>query len=244
MKRYAEIQGKFPREIVLLKSTGCAWKGCTFCDYWTDAEPNPKLCARFNREILKQVKGSRGVLEAINSASFDEFPSETVSDLIGLCVRKRVKTFVTEQHYRYRASLPAIRDAFALSGTECMFILGLETFDGDLRERLFNKGMGTENILPDAAQYYQWINLLWGVEGQTLTGIQRDIETGLAFFERINVNIFIPNSTGFVRDQKLVDAFYASAFFAEIKDNPAVEILDVEDQRCPDHIGFIGYADA
>lgn len=243
MKRYAEITGKLPREIVLLKSTGCVWGRCRFCDYWTDAEQDADRCAEFNRKILKQVKASRGVLEAINSASFDEFPPETVSDLIGLCAEKRITTFITEQHFRYRKSLPAIRDSFASTGTECKFIVSLETFDADFRERVFNKGIETENAAQESAQYYQWVNLLWGVKGQTLDGIARDIETALELFERVNVNIFIPNTTAFERDANLVDRLYNSAFFNEIKANPRIEILDAADSRSPDHIGFVGYPD-
>ena len=34
--RYSVINDKNPREIVLLRGSGCKWKRCAFCDYHTD----------------------------------------------------------------------------------------------------------------------------------------------------------------------------------------------------------------
>ncbi|MDR0525532.1 MAG: hypothetical protein LBG90_06640 [Spirochaetaceae bacterium] len=240
IKRYAEIAGKFPREIVLLKSSGCGWGKCAFCDYWTDAESDLDRCGAFNQAILGQVKGSLGVLEVINSASFDEFPEQTVRDILKVCAEKGIRIFISEQHFRYRASLPAIRDAFARIGAECAFILSVETFDEDLRERVFRKGLGSLDPA-DLAREYQWVNLLCGVKGQTLASIIRDITLGMELFERVNVNMFIPNTTHFERDPGLIEAFYTSAFFDALKDKPTVEILDKDDSRTSDHLGFLGY---
>ena len=36
MERYSVITEKNPREIVLLRGAGCAWRRCRFCDYHLD----------------------------------------------------------------------------------------------------------------------------------------------------------------------------------------------------------------
>ena len=47
MVRYAVIEDKNPREIVLLRGLGCQWLRCAFCDYHTDgssdAAPTPTV---------------------------------------------------------------------------------------------------------------------------------------------------------------------------------------------------------
>ena len=246
MKRNAQVRDKFPREVVLLRSTGCACDKCAFCDYKSDALRDAALCADFNREILSHVTGCcDGVLQIIDSASFNELPAETVFDIIATCVAGKIRLVITEQHWSYRSSFPAIRELFAKFGIECKFIVGLESFDCEFREKVLKKGMGrlSYDNADDAAKHFQWANLLCGVEGQTLEMIHRDIDTSMRHFERVTVNVFVPNSTPFKRDAALVDAFYRSSVFAVIKDNPAVEILDILDARAPDFLGGIGYTE-
>jgi hypothetical protein len=244
IKRYAQVRDKFPREVVLLRSTGCAWNKCAFCDYKGDAEPDVARCIDFNREILARVTGCcNSTLQIIDSASFNELPAGTVFDIIATCMTKQIRLVITEQHWSYRNSFPAIRRVFATFGIECKFIVGMESFDCDFREGLLKKGMGrlSYHNADEAAKHFQWANLLCGVEGQTLEMIHRDIETSMRCFERVTVNMYIPNSTPFKRDAALVDAFYRSSIFAVIQDNPGVEILDILDARAPDFLGGIGY---
>jgi hypothetical protein len=241
IKRYAEVRDKFPREVVLLRSVGCAWGKCAFCDYKDDAEPDAARCVAFNRDILSHVTGScNAALQIIDSASFNELPAGTVFDIIETCISRHIRLVIMEQHWRYRDSFSAIRKTFAAFGIECKFIVGLESFDNDFRERVLKKGIGSISD-DEATQYFQWANLLCGVQGQTFEMIQNDIEKSLRYFERMTVNMFIPNSTSFKRDDALVDAFYRSPLFAAIRDNSAVEILDILDERAPDFLGGIGY---
>lgn len=39
MERYSVITNKNPREIVLLRGSGCKWRRCAFCDYHLDFSP-------------------------------------------------------------------------------------------------------------------------------------------------------------------------------------------------------------
>jgi hypothetical protein len=162
-----------------------------------------------------------------------------VFDIIETCVTKQIRLVIMEQHWCYQDSFSAIRKTFAEFGVECKFIVGLESFDYDFRERVLKKGMG--QISGDNVAAFQWANLLCGVQGQTLEMIQNDIEESLQRFERVTANMFIPNSTPFKRDNALIDAFYRTPQFAAIRKNPSVEILDILDARAPDFLGGIGY---
>ena len=62
MNRYSVIsEGGFPREFLLLQGTGCRWRQCSFCDYHSDAGPDP---FSVNKPVLEQV-------EALAGAHFD-----------------------------------------------------------------------------------------------------------------------------------------------------------------------------
>ena len=74
MNRYAKIEEKLKREIVLLKGRPCFWGKCTFCDYIEDNTMNMDDAVRENREILENVTGEFGVLECINSGNVFELP--------------------------------------------------------------------------------------------------------------------------------------------------------------------------
>lgn len=241
IKRYAVVLKKFQREVVLLKSLGCKWGGCFFCDYKGDFESDAEKNAEFNRKILQNVRGNCGALQVIDSASFCELSERTISDVIKICAEKNIKTAILEQHFNYRDAFPALRRRFLDFGVSCKFIVGLETFDDDFRENVLNKGMGRQSP-KEISRHFEWVNLLVGVRGQSLSSIERDVETGLNFFERVTVNVFIPNSTPFERDEKLVEKFYSSGIFMEIKDDERVEILDILDRRATDFLGRIGYA--
>jgi uncharacterized Fe-S cluster-containing MiaB family protein len=243
IKRYAVVLEKFRREVVLLKSLGCRWGGCRFCDYKDDFENDFQKNIEFNREILGKVQGRFGVLQVIDSAAFCELPDETIENCIEICRQKRVKTVILEQHFNYRAAIPALRKRFEKFGTECKFIAGVETFDGVFREKVLNKGMGYPSPA-EISRHFEWVNLLVGLQGQTIESIARDVETGLKFFERITVNVFIPNSTPFVRDGVLVEKFYSDGVFKQIKDDTRAEILDILDRRAPDFLGGIGYPES
>ncbi|MDR1940547.1 MAG: hypothetical protein LBQ40_07145 [Clostridiales bacterium] len=243
-KRYAAVYDKFPREVVLLRSAGCRWNKCAFCDYKLDFDRDGAANAAFNRSVLDKVQGCAGnALQVIDSASFDELPDETVCDIISLCGKKNIGLVIAEQHFNYRLGFPALRERFERRGISCKFIVGLETFDGDFREKILKKGMGYPSA-GEIAAHFEWANLLFGLKGQTLDTLTRDIELGLSLFERVTVNVFVANSTPFERDSALVEKFYLSRLFDGLKDNPSVEILDVSDGRAPDKLGGVGYPES
>ena len=57
MERYSVITEKNPREIVLLRGAGCAWRRCRFCDYHLDCSPDQKANFALNRRVLARVTG-------------------------------------------------------------------------------------------------------------------------------------------------------------------------------------------
>ncbi|MDR1905751.1 MAG: hypothetical protein LBQ27_02385 [Clostridiales bacterium] len=241
IKRYADIGGKYPREVALLKSLGCGHRGCAFCDYHEDFESEVSACTEFNSKILKNITGKRGVLQVIDSASFCDLPTDTAKAIEALCRSKGIRELIAEQHFLERKGIEAIKESFFKQGvSNVIFIAGIETFDAYFRERILKKGLGEVSI-NEIGSYFDWGNLLFGVKGQSMDMLRRDIDTGLKRLKRLTVNIFIPNATPFERDAYLVGEFYAGRLFEEIKDNPAIEILDFLDERAPDNLGGIGY---
>jgi hypothetical protein len=64
--------------------------------------------------------------------------------------------------------------------------------------------------------------------------LRKDIDLGLKNFQRMNLNIFTNNTTPVKRDENLVEEFYNSDLFSEIKNLPNLEIIDYGDSRAPD----------
>ncbi|MCI7130596.1 MAG: radical SAM protein, partial [Lachnospiraceae bacterium] len=67
--RYSVITEKNPREIVMLRGSGCKWRRCKFCDYHLDFSTDAAANFAINRTALAQVGGIYGKLEVINSGS-------------------------------------------------------------------------------------------------------------------------------------------------------------------------------
>lgn len=63
--RYSEIKWKNPREIVLLRGSGCKRKRCRFCDYHQDFSLDEASNFELNREVLSRVTGKYKSLEVI-----------------------------------------------------------------------------------------------------------------------------------------------------------------------------------
>jgi hypothetical protein len=237
VNRYGFVQEKFPREVVLLKSLGCSWGKCKFCTYYLDYEPNVLECVRFNKTIFRQVQAVTDTLEVIDSASFIELPFESILDVVDLCHEKKFKKLIVEMHWLYLEQIPRLRAFFEEHGVTLKVIASVETFDDEARKR-FDKGM------PSGLSSYKgfdWVNLLTGYKGQTLERLLADVQIALEHFERVNVNMFIPNETGFERDDDVINAFYESNFFRDNWDNPRIEFLDILDKRSPDTLAYLGY---
>lgn len=223
MVRYSIITEKNPREIVLLRGRGCVWKKCTFCDYHLDCSPDMEENDRLNAEVLSRVTGLYHRLEVINSGSMPELGETTIRQIVDVCREKQITTLHTECHYLYRNRIPDLRRRFAEAGTRLKIKIGVETFDYDYREGRMLKGIDERNPKKIAENFNECC-LLFGLDGQSIASMKADIETGLANFERVCVNIMVENTTQVKPDPAVIEAF-AREVYPIYRDNPRVDIL-------------------
>ncbi len=221
MERYNKILEKQQREIVLLRGSGCAYRKCTFCDYHLDKCTDQDANFALNRQVLEMVTGEFGDLEVINSGSVFELDPRTLALIRDICRRKEISVLHFESHYLYRNQIPALRQEFY--GLELKMKLGLETFDYDFRENILKKGI-REHDPGIISRHFEEANFLFGIRGQTLASMERDISLGLAFFQRICVNIMCDNST-LVRPDREVISLFVKELYPKYKDNRRIDIL-------------------
>ena len=219
MERYSLITEKNPREIVLLRAFPCAWGKCRFCDYIEDNGRNEEELVSENRQVLAQVTGERGVLEAINSGSCFELPQATREDIRQLAEEKQLQRLIFESHWIYRKRLQEMRDFFGIPVT---YKIGVETFDYDFREKVLNKHADFREPR-EVAAYFDSICLMVGIQGQTRDMIRRDIDAMKQYFAHGTVNVFNNNSTPIRRDEELVRWFMEE--YRWLLDDPDVEVL-------------------
>lgn len=193
MIRYSVITEKNPREIVLLRGRGCEWRRCRFCDYHLDFDRDDRKNFRLNREVLSSVTGVYHRLEVINSGSFTDLDAATMEKIMEVCREKSIKEIHFECHWMHRESVPALREKFAAQGVHVNTKIGVETFDSLFRESYLVKGIDTDDPA-DIADWFDEVCLLQGIPGQTAASMIKDIETGLAWFSRVCVNIMAENS--------------------------------------------------
>ncbi len=223
MQRYSVITEKNPREIVLLRGQGCRYRRCAFCDYHSDASCDELANLKINTEALSNVTGKYGTLEVVNSGSFYELDSSTMKAIFGVCVAKKISTIHFECHWLYRKHIDALREAFAAIGTNVKMKIGVETFDVSYREEIMKKGINEED--PAAiAKVFNECCLLFGLPGQSVASMHYDIETALAHFERVCVNIMVENSAQLQPDKQVRNAF-KEHLYPLYKDNPRIDIL-------------------
>lgn len=221
--RYSVITDKNPREIVLLRGSGCRYKKCRFCDYHLDFSRNEKENFELNKGILSKVTGIYQSLEVINSGSFPELDIETMKEIENVCVRKGITQLRFEVHWMYHKHVKKWKEHFKEKGIILKIKMGVETFDEAFRKDVFDKGM--EHVLPEEiASVADEVCLLFGVTGQTLESMTEDIETGLKLFERICINIMVENSTEIHPDNNVIEMFMKNLYPKYI-DNPRVDIL-------------------
>lgn len=204
MQRYSTIAAKRPREIVLLRGSGCAYRRCAFCDYHLDASPNEAENFSLNRAVLAQVTGRYGDLEVINSGSVFELDDATLDLVACVCRAHGIGTIHFEAHYLYRDRIPTLRERFG--DFDLKLKLGLESFDRAFREEVLHKGIPEDDPAVIARDFDE-ANLLVGLTGQTVASMERDIELGLKHFERICVNVMCPNTALTQPDPQVVAAF-------------------------------------
>lgn len=221
MERYSEITEKRKREIALLRGNGCAYKKCAFCDYHLDCLDDEEKNFELNKSVLDKITGKYCEVEIINSGSVFELDKQTLEYVKRICKDKGVKTIHFEAHYLYGDKIPALREEFR--DFTLKMKIGLETFDFDLREGVYKKGIPVRE--PEViAKNFDEANFLFGLAGQSLDSMQRDIELGLKYFERICINIMCGNSTPVKPDGRVVDEFLQN-LYPVYKDDPRVDIL-------------------
>lgn len=221
--RYSVITEKNPREIVMLRGRGCVWKRCRFCDYHLDKSQDEKENFELNKEQLMKITGCYHKLEVINSGSFVDLDEETISLIEKVCVEKNITEVHFECHWMHREAVPAFRERFAKKGITLKLKIGVETFDMLFRESYLVKGIDTDSPV-EIAKYFDEVCLLQGIPGQTVESMKQDIETGLAFFERVCVNIMVENRMPIKPDPRVIKQFREHLYPIYI-DNPRVDVL-------------------
>lgn len=222
MIRYSEITEKNPREIVLLRGRGCRWRRCRFCDYYLDSSKDEEANYELNQEVLSKVTGKYGSLEVINSGSFCELDAKTMGEIEKVCREKRISQLRFEAHWMYREKIKPLKERFA-PGTKVKIKMGVETFEAKFRENVMEKGMGGAEP-EEIARYADEVCLLFGFKGQTEETMERDIQTGLRYFERICVNLMNPNTAPLQPDRDVIRLFLENVY-PRYRDNPRADIL-------------------
>lgn len=221
--RYSVITEKNPREIVMLVGNGCKWRKCRFCDYHLDSSKNEEFNFKINREALSNITGVYHQLEVINSGSFVDLNLQTMEMIKQICIEKKITRIHFECHWMHKDKIRDFRQMFENIGVEVIIKLGLETFDYAFREKELVKGIDERN--PEIiAKYFDEINLLQGLSGQTVETMINDIEIGLKYFERVCVNIMVENKMPIKPDRKVIEEFKKYVYPKYIYNN-RVDIL-------------------
>lgn len=223
LTRYSEITAKNKREIVLLRGSGCKWRRCTFCDYHLDFNLDENCNFALNQEVLKQVTGKYGKLEVINSGSFVDLDDQTFHQILKTCTEKRITEIHFECHWMHRDAVTALRKIFRAHGIQVKLKIGVETFDNQYREQVLCKGIDETSPAKIAACFDE-VCLLFGLDGQTEDSMRYDIETGLAYFERVCINIMVENTTRIKPNLSVIDIF-VKKLYPIYRDDERVDIL-------------------
>lgn len=223
MERYSILTEKNPREIVLLRGSGCKWKKCTFCDYHLDYNSSDEENFALNSKVLANVKGIYNKLEVINSGSFCDLDRKTMNLIIQTCKKCNINTLHFESHWIHHKEVPSLKQLFAENGINVVIKTGVETFDVDYRENIMKKGFG-QATPEQISKYADEVCLLFGLDGQTEKSMLNDIETGLKFFNRVCINIMNDNSTP-IKPNKDVINLFAKKIAPCYIDNDRVDIL-------------------
>lgn len=221
--RYAVIHEKNPREIVMLRGKGCSWRRCRFCDYHLDSSPDEEANFLLNKEQLQKVTGAYHKLEVINSGSFVDLDEPTLALIEEVCQKQQIRQAHFECHWRHRDAIANFRKHFFALGVELKIKTGVETFDPLFRESYLDKGIDTDNPAEIAA-YFDEACLLFGIPGQTVESMEKDIQIGLAHFERVCVNIMQENLKPIKPDPKVIAAF-TRELYPKYIENCRVDIL-------------------
>lgn len=221
LTRYNIIAEKNPREIILLRGSGCKWKRCSFCDYHLDFSSDEDANFLLNKNEIEKVTGVFKNLEVINSGSFCELDKNTLEFIKVKCTEKNIHCLCFETHWMYRNKILDMRKFF--EPINLKFKIGVETFDFYMREKVLNKGMGDVSA-KEISDYCKQVCLLFGIAGQSIKSMHNDVQTALKYFERVCINIMNSNSTKIVPDENVIRLFREN-IFPMYKNNPCIEIL-------------------
>lgn len=223
MQRYSIIKDKNPREIVLLRGTGCRYRRCAFCDYHEDASTDETANTELNLSVLQKVTGQYGVLEVINSGSFIELGEDTINQILKTCILKNITQVHFECHWIYRHHIAKLRQLFHQNGIIVIIKTGVETFDNEYREKVMLKGI-KETDPAKIAEIFDECCLLFGLPGQNKDTMIKDLETGLKHFKRVCINIMTPNTAPLQPDNK-VRKIFIDEVYPLYCNNERVDIL-------------------
>ena len=200
LERYSRIDKGLKREFILLQGTGCIWRKCIFCDYYTDSSSDPFL---INSPVLDKVTGEYGVLDVINSGSAQEFDERTVERIAETVRDKHIHDLWFESHWVWRSELESFAKHFPCN---VHYRIGIESFNPDLR-LAWRKGIGRDVTPEMIRERYDGVCLLAGIKGQTEKDIMDSVEIAERLFDYYSVNLFCPNSTATEKDEELSRIF-------------------------------------
>jgi len=216
MQRYSVLPN---REIVLLKSKPCFWGKCTFCDYIEDNSINLDQINAINKDVLKNITGSKKSLEVINSGSCFELPETTLQYIKNIVVEKNIKTLYLESHWIYKDKLNEMRDFFNIP---IIFKIGVETFDNEFRNTVLNKNAHFSDVT-EVKMHFDSVCLMVGIVGQTKEMIKKDINLLISNFDYGTINIFCENNTSIKKDPSIIEWFKQE--YKYLESMPNIDVL-------------------
>ena len=150
-----------------------------------------------------------------------ELDAQTVAMIREVVKEKKIHTLWFEAHYMYKKQLAKFAEQF--EGIQVKFRCGVESFDGQLRNR-WHKGIAASVMVDDVAKYFQGVCLLCCTEGDSKERILRDISLAEQYFEYASVNVFCENTTAVKRDDELAKWFVRNVY-PTLKQSKKIEIL-------------------
>ncbi len=220
MKRYSIYEGKYPREIVLLKSFPCEFKGCAFCDSAHEHTKNEGEIVKVAAEEFSKITGVYRRLEVLNSASFFDFPVQVWHMLKDVVEGRGIEELMVEANWNYRKRFKEIISFF---NCKIRIKVGIETFDHKIRKEVLKKDIefsGPKEVI----KYTDSIKLLIGMKGQTQKSIRHDISIALSYFDYISVNLVTKNrKTSSKHDKDLIEWFKEE--YKDLQIVPGVEVI-------------------
>ena len=102
---------------------------------------------------------------------------------------------------------------------------------------LVGEEYGIWKSVEDIAQYFDWVNLMYGMKGQTFEQLQEDILLAEQHFSRVNLSIYTTIPNGIERDDQAISQFYRSDLYQQLLTNPKFEIYDEWDKENYHNVG-------